>query len=140
MTAFFHFSLPCVNIVVLAEYHFPWMHEQHFSFMPRFPETHTGSDTLMVALAHWQAVRAELRRHLLMKRAKDSLMLCGFTRLIPAALCSSRLSSTGLSHQIRNGTKLEILKQSPYHVCLLFVDLITYLFHYVRLIEGAVRN
>lgn len=44
----------------------------HFSFMPRFPETRTKSDTLTV---HSQTVRAEQRRHLWWNKLK-SLWCC----------------------------------------------------------------
>lgn len=63
VTAFFHFSFPYVNIVVLEEYHFSRMQE-YFSFFlscQDFPETHTGSDTLAGRL---QTVRAAQTRHL----------------------------------------------------------------------------
>lgn len=68
--------------------------------MPRFPETHTKSDTLSVlADSESQATKTPL-----MKQAEKPLMQCEFMRLIPAALCSSRPSSYDFFHQIRNGT------------------------------------
>ena len=104
-SAFFHFSFPYVNIVVLEEYHFSRMREYVFfppsSFMPRFSwnsyrEWHTRG-----ALADSES---RANKTPLMKRAKEPLMSRKFMRLIPAALCSSRPSTYGLSRQIRNGT------------------------------------
>lgn len=72
-----------------------------FSFMPRFSwnsyrEWHTRG-----ALADSESCANKTP---LMKRAKEPLMSRKFMRLIPAALCSSRPSTYGLSRQIRNGT------------------------------------
>lgn len=85
----------------------------HFSFMPRFPETHTKSDTLAVRS---QTVRAEQRRHLWWSELK-SLWCCASLWGWFQLLCALQgCSSYGLSHQIRNGTYTPPLFLNNQHV------------------------
>lgn len=107
----------------------------HFSFMPRFPETHTKSDTLA---AHSQTVRAEQRRHLWWSELK-SLWCCASLWGWFQLLCALQgCSSYGLSHQIRNGTYTPLLFLNNQHI--VFSSCLSTTQHICSIMYGLLRG
>lgn len=105
--------------------------------MPRFAETYSGSDTL-AALADSRS-RATTTP-LMKKQAKETLMLLKCIRLIPAAFQGRPPTASPSKLEMAPVHPPYFLKQSEYHVFLLFVGCRTYCFHYLRLSVGVAEE
>lgn len=113
MTAFFHFSFPYVNIVVLEEYHFSWMLEYIFlscqDFLKLIPRVTHSRRTRR----QWEPSNEDTFDEARLKSLWCCTSLWGWFQL----LCALQgCSSYGLSHQIRNGTYTPPLFLNNQHI------------------------